>query len=73
MRRQRLPAAFPASARFTDPVNHVEYALGEAEGRFTLSAQDPGGRQERNVDLALGSGKRGMTFVSLEAGLDPGV
>src|SRR6185436_19598133 len=44
-----------------------EYVMGEANGRFTLSARGPGGEQERAVDLALGSGKRGMTFISLDA------
>jgi hypothetical protein len=67
MRRQRLPEAFPAAAQFADPDRNVEYAMREVDGRFMLSARAPGGDQERAVDLALGSGKRAMTFVSLDA------
>src|SRR6185503_16327072 len=52
--------------RFTDGETGIEYALAERDGRFTLAALSPEGTRGRTIDVALGSGKSGMTFVSLE-------
>ena len=66
MRRDRLPKDFPASAHFTDARTGAEYALTETGGRFALTARAGGKDQTREIDLAMGSGKRGMTFLSLQ-------
>jgi hypothetical protein len=65
MRRDRLPRGFPRAERFADPETGTEYALTEREGRFLFAAGAAGGRA-RAIDFALGSGKTGMTFVSLD-------
>ncbi|HTE18694.1 MAG TPA: multiheme c-type cytochrome, partial [Armatimonadota bacterium] len=66
MDRDRLPAGFPSSAEFTDPGRGASYSMREADGRFALSVTGRPGTLARTLDLALGSGKRGMTFLSLE-------
>lgn len=66
MRRDRLPPDFPGPQRFSDPETGIEYALTEHDGRFTLTARSGLGVQSREIDLVLGSGKWGMTFVAVE-------
>lgn len=64
-RRDRLPDGFPSAAGFTDRAAGVTYTMMEGAGGFTLTARSEKGEQSRPVDLALGSGKRAMTFISL--------
>jgi Cytochrome c554 and c-prime len=66
MRRDRLPRGFPRAERFADPETGISYTFTERKGRFILAASAPEGSAERAIDYALGSGKTGMTFVSLE-------
>jgi hypothetical protein len=66
MRRDRLPAEFPASGAFTDPASGAAYSMRESNGRFELSVTGSAGTHARVIDLALGAGKRGMTFLSLD-------
>jgi hypothetical protein len=66
MRRERLPKDFPACANFTDTRTGTSYTLTEAAGRFALTARAGGKDRTQEVDLALGSGKRGMTFLALQ-------
>jgi hypothetical protein len=64
VRHDRGP--LPPVERFTDPSSGTEYAFTEQEGRYHLAARSPLGIQQCAVDLVLGSGKSGMTFVSVE-------
>jgi hypothetical protein len=66
MRPGRMPVDFPHAAHFVDPDTGVQYSITEREGRTLFAAHAPLGTQERAIDLALGSGKTGMTFVSVE-------
>lgn len=66
VRPGRLPAGFPPFGQFVDPESGVTYALTEQEGRILFSAQSALGTQSLPIDLAVGSGKSGMTFVAVE-------
>jgi hypothetical protein len=66
MDRKQLPKQFPRVARYQDPDTGIRYEMGEAYGQFRLATLSPFGVQSREIDLAIGSGKRAMTFVSRE-------
>jgi hypothetical protein len=67
MRRELLPTGFPSSERFHDPESGLAYALTERDGRFHFGLEGSGSRgPTTTMDYAIGSGKSGMTFVSLE-------
>jgi hypothetical protein len=73
-RRDLLPPELKLPGTFRDPSSGVEFTLavessdaaGSAPGGLLFSARTPRGTQSRRVDLVLGSGKRGVTFLSLE-------
>jgi hypothetical protein len=66
MRRDRLPKGFPASGELVDQFSGAAYTMKETGGRFELQVAGGTATETRKVDLALGSGKRGMTFLSRE-------
>lgn len=67
MRRDRLPAGFPATGQLADPLSGTAYTVTEADRGFRMAVAGPGGTAVRTVDLALGSGKRGMTFLAVDS------
>jgi hypothetical protein len=67
MSREFLAAGFPKSGGFVDAETGVRYMMEEKYGQFWMSARDRAGEQSRKVDLVLGSGKRAMTFISLDS------
>jgi Cytochrome c554 and c-prime len=66
MRRDRLPKGLPVTARYVDAETQTQYLLEEVSDRFRLTAMGPRGVQSREIDFAMGAGKRAVTFVSLE-------
>jgi hypothetical protein len=71
MRRDLLPAGFPSDERFRDPESGLTYAVTERGNRFHFTVTNPGltthdSRLTTKIDYAIGSGKSGMTFVSVE-------
>lgn len=66
VRKDTMPPGFPHTARFTDPLLSTEYQIFERDGGYRIAARSPMGEREAPLDLVLGSGKSGMTFVSME-------
>jgi hypothetical protein len=65
MRPECLPRGFPRHRRFTDPSTGIRYTLTERAGCYTLAAIIPGSVRACPVDLVFGSGKSGLTFVTV--------